>query len=130
MNLSRARGRGVASKPLGIDDSEPLKQGDVTKPLVGTDELVNGDHLVEVEGNAKLKGIERANLSAKTVVRDEISGTVVVNVEQPEDLISAACHVSRKEAAEPGKFRRIELPGADLDGKDGDRRDQRQTSDE
>ncbi len=120
MNVSRVWGRGGASRPLGIDDSEPLKQGDVTEPLVGTDELVNGDHLVEVEGNAELKGIERANLSAKAVVRDEIPGTVVVDVEQPEDLIPAACHVSRKEAAEPSKFRSIELPGADLDGKDGD----------
>jgi hypothetical protein len=104
MNASRTWGRGGASRPFRVDDHEPLKQGNVTEPLVGADELVDGDRLVEVEGSAELKSIESANRSAKAVVRDEISGTVVVNVEQPEDLIPAACQVSREEA--------VPLPGS------------------
>ena len=81
---------GGRSRPLGIDDDQPLKGGDVAEPMVGTDEPVDGDRLVEVKGDAKLEGIQGANLPAKAMVRDEIPRTVVVKVEQSEDLIPPA----------------------------------------
>jgi len=61
---------------------------------------------------------------------DEFPGTDVVDVEQTEDLIPPASDVSREESTEPGEFENVKLPGADLDGKDRDRLDQRQASDQ
>jgi len=77
---------------------------DLAEPLVGADEMVDGGDLMELKGDAELKGIESANLSLKAVVRDEFPGTDVVDVEQTEDLIPAASDVSREESTEPGEF--------------------------
>jgi hypothetical protein len=63
-----------ASRQLWIDDRQAFEQGDVAEPLVGADEEVNGGWLLKLDGNAELKRIERANLSAKAVLRDEIPG--------------------------------------------------------
>jgi hypothetical protein len=43
---------------------------------------------MDVEGNAELKGIQSANLTTETVVRDKIPGTVEVSIERPKDSIS------------------------------------------
>ena len=94
------------------------------------DEVVDRGHLVELESDAQLQGIQGANLPGKSVSHNEILGAVVMDVEQTEDLISPACHVRREEAPKPGEFGGVELPGADLDGEDGDRLDQGQASDE
>ncbi len=52
---------------------------------------------MEVQGNAELKCIKGPDLSAKAVACDEIPGTVEVEVEQPEDLISPTRHVGCEE---------------------------------
>lgn len=117
-------------RKLGIDNGKPLTSRDLAEPLVGADEMVDGGGLMELKGDAELKGIESANLSLKAVVRNEFPGTDEVDVEQTEDLIPPASDVSREESTEPGEFENVKLPGADLDGKDRDRLDQRQASDE
>ncbi len=42
---------------------------------------------MDVEGNAELKGIQSANLTTETVVRDKVPATVEVSVEQSKDSI-------------------------------------------
>ena len=58
------------------------------------------------------------------MVCDEIPGAVIMDVQQPEDVIPPACNMSCEEGAEPGEFPSVELPGADLDGEDRDHLDQ------
>lgn len=101
-------------RKLGIDNGKPLMSRDLAEPLVGADDMVDGGGLMELKGDAELKGIESANLSLKAVVRNEFPGTDEVDVEQTEDLIPPASDVSREESTEPGEFENVKLLGADL----------------
>ena len=76
------------SGPLGVDDGQALERGDLTEPLVGADEPVDRGHLVELDGDAELQGVEGANLPAKAVIRDQVPGAVVMDVEQAEDSVN------------------------------------------
>ena len=80
--------------------------------------------------NAELKGVQSANLTVETVVRDKVPGTVEVPLSRRKTPIPTAGYLSREEGAEPGELYSVKLPGADLDGEDRDDFDQRQASDE
>jgi hypothetical protein len=63
----------AGSSLFGIDDSQSLDQGDVTKPLVGADKLSDRDGLLYRQGHRELNCVEGVDLPRLPTLGDEIA---------------------------------------------------------
>ena len=75
------------TETAGLTTATPSRSADLADPLVGAVEMVDGGGLIELKGDAELKGIEDANMSLKAVHRDDFACTDEVDVEQTEVLM-------------------------------------------
>jgi len=78
---------------LRIDDGQAFKQGEVAKPLVGANELVDGSWLLNRVSDGELKGVERAGLSCLAVLCNEVAGRIEVRIQNSNRSERAIPHI-------------------------------------
>ncbi len=86
----------LLAEQLGVENGEPFEGGNVAEAPIGADEMLEGGHAMEMQGDRQLEGIEGADLSGEAVARDQVLGAVVMRVEEANDLISPPCDVGRE----------------------------------
>jgi len=80
----RWRLAGQASRLFGIDDGQPFEHGNVTEPLVGADEMIDGGGLLNRESHRELKGVEGVDLSRLPVACDQVAGRIEVSIQDAD----------------------------------------------
>ena len=99
---------------LGIDDGQPLEQGNVTKPLVGADELIDGGGLLNRESHRELKGVKGVDLPRLPVPGDEVAGGLEVSIQDADRGHRAIPDIGVEPQVEPVEVGFGNLSGPDL----------------